>query len=308
MADQFEILNPIRILSATIRISRSLRSFWRRKKRKMEKLSLPEFLALTAAERTKYLGSPNIPPARPLFYIDSRAELDIPVTPVSIETGDLPFTVVIPSKIMSNLRASSAAVRRNAPGAKIVWIDDRDNQEDVYRMPKGMERICGIKPFVFARNCNLGIKAAGTDDVILLNDDAILETPGGFSILAKAMSDHPEYGVLAAVTNNNGNVNQCQRGRSGCWDEPRIAAFICVYIRRTTIERVGLLDEAFVGYGRDDDDYCLRVQRAGMKVGICGDCFVEHEKLPSSYRVVNPHVSLAENDLVFIRKHGIQPR
>jgi hypothetical protein len=29
----------------------------------------------------------------------------------------------------------------------------------------------GIKPFVFAQNCNLGIGAAGGDDVILVFDD-----------------------------------------------------------------------------------------------------------------------------------------
>ena len=33
----------------------------------------------------------------------------------------------------------------------------------------------GVKPFIFARNCNLGIRAAGSDDVVLLNDDALLE-------------------------------------------------------------------------------------------------------------------------------------
>ena len=42
-----------------------------------------------------------------------------------------------------------------------------------------------MKPFVFARNVNLGIEAAGDADVILMNDDATqLRTPYGFTFWA----------------------------------------------------------------------------------------------------------------------------
>jgi len=164
--------------------------------------------------------------------------------------------------------------------------------------------IRGIKPFVFARNVNIGICEAMNapvtidvtihdrveiiddprpDGVVLLNDDAILQTPGGFSLLAQSAKDNPEYGIIAAATNNVGNLNQRPQG-IGLREDPRMVCFIAVYIPRTTIEKVGLLDERFVGYGLDDDDYCLRVRRAGLKIGIHDGCYVDHGTLKSSYR------------------------
>ena len=63
-----------------------------------------------------------------------------------------------------------------------------------------------------------------------------------------------------------------------------MVCFVCVYIPRTTIERVGLLDERYVDYGSEDDDYCLSVRKAGLKIGIHDGCYVEHGKLPSTFR------------------------
>ena len=45
-----------------------------------------------------------------------------------------------------------------------------------------------------------------------------------------------------------------------------------------------MLDERFVDYGMDDDDYSLRVRNAGLKIGIFDGCFVDHGSLKSSYR------------------------
>lgn len=141
----------------------------------------------------------------------------------------------------------------------------------------------GIKPFIFARNINLGIQAAGDDDVIILNDDALVQTPGGFTLLQRAAEENPEYGIIAATCNNVGNQNQWPKG-VGLRDEPRMVCFVCVLIPRRTIDAVGLLDERFVDYGLDDDDYSLRVRKAGLKIGIHDGCYVDHGSLTSSYR------------------------
>ena len=49
---------------------------------------------------------------------------------------------------------------------------------------------------------------------------------------------------------------------------------VCVLIRREVIEKVGMLDERYAGYGYDDVDYCRRVFNAGYqfavtKNGVC---------------------------------------
>lgn len=191
------------------------------------------------------------------------------------------FTVVIPSKNASNLGLCSLSVFEHEPAARIIVVDD-GLPSDLF-LAKPAEFIPGLKPFVFARNCNIGIRAAGNDDVILLNDDALMKTPGGFTALAAVAAEHPEYGVISAVTNSAGNPGQFRKN-IGLREEARMVCFVCVYIPRTTIERVGLLDERYVDYGMDDDDYCFSVRAAGLKIGIFDGCFVDHLSLKSSFR------------------------
>jgi hypothetical protein len=50
------------------------------------------------------------------------------------------------------------------------------------------------------------------------------------------------------------------------------------------IDAVGLLDERFVDYGMDDDDYCLRVRYHGLRLAIYDGCYCDHGSLTSSYR------------------------
>ncbi len=192
------------------------------------------------------------------------------------------LSVIIPSRTYSNVSQCVRDVYSMDGGHRIFVIDDGLSTRWLCREPQP-EFIDGIKPFIFARAMNQGIVAAGADDLVLLNDDALLETPGGFTAMQRAAEEHPEYGVIAATCNNVGNRNQWPQGR-GLRDDPRMVCFVCVLIPRRTIELVGLLDERFGGYGMDDDDYCLRVRNAGLKIGIFDGCYVDHGSLKSTFR------------------------
>jgi GT2 family glycosyltransferase len=197
------------------------------------------------------------------------------------------YSVIIPSKTASNLVKCAAAVRRHEPTAQIVVIDDGIDWKEFYATPMPplllSAVIPGKKPFVFARNCNLGIQLCAGDDIVLLNDDAILETPYGFHDMQEARQERPEFGLISAVTNIVGNSAQRPQD-GGLREEPRTVAFVCVYIPRRTIDQVGLLDERFTAYGWEDNDYCRRVREAGLKIGIFDDCYVDHGSLRSTFR------------------------
>ena len=195
------------------------------------------------------------------------------------------LSVIIPSKTASNFLRSAGAVRRHEPERRIILVDDG---MDLSWMPRPDLMPCygikGVKPFIFARNVNIGIRFADPDDVVILNDDAQLESPEGFSLMQQAAEDHPEYGLIGAVTNNVGNPNQFRQAGAKLRFESRMVCFTCVLIPRRTIKRIGLLDEAYEGYGCEDDDYCLRVRRSGLWIGIHDGCYVDHRSLPSSFR------------------------
>ncbi len=206
--------------------------------------------------------------------------------------------IIIPSNNEDCLRACAAAVRAHEPFAQ-----SRDIVAVLDGIPFSNSAVAdhfdigGQYPFCFARNINIGIRAAirelDADGVILLNHDALLETPGGFSSLIASCT--PEYGLVSAAVRGaccNGAQDQnkweywASNKTNPALMEPTdlTVAFVAVYIPRRTLDAIGLLDETLTGYGYDDDLYCTQVRAAGLKVGVWHGCVVEHGSLPSSYR------------------------
>ena len=197
--------------------------------------------------------------------------------------------VVIPSARAENLISCVLSLRRcepSCPASSIIVVDDGAREVSEAMLP-AVTWVTGLHPFVFARNVNLGIVAADDADVLLLNDDAQMRTTGGLIGLSSHMRQHPEVGVCsAAVEGVVCNPRQHPMPGTALRDEPGRIAFVAVYIPRRVIDRVGLLDERFSGYGYDDFDYCRRVRRAGYTVAIWDGCIVDHSghSAQSTYR------------------------
>jgi GT2 family glycosyltransferase len=197
------------------------------------------------------------------------------------------FQVVIPSARARNLISCVQAVLANEPQmspSDVIVVDDGARAEAETALP-GVRWITGIKPFIFARNVNLGIRAAD-GDVFLLNDDARLVTPHGFSRLAARARCEAKLGLCsAAIHGIVGNRNQLARPGEGVRFEAAELAFVCVFLSLEVRKIVGMLDERFSGYGFEDNDYCRRVLATGLRLGIWDGCVVDHaEGLSSSFR------------------------
>lgn len=197
------------------------------------------------------------------------------------------FSVVILSGRAANLVPCVQSIATCEPAlspSAIVVVDDGAREQAESALPP-VTWVAGTRPFVFARNANHGIEAAA-DDVILMNDDARLVTPQGFTRLSEEVRRHPALGVCSAgVRGIVGNPRQLARPRPEFRIEPHGLAFVCVYLPRPVLQRLGPLDERFNGYGFEDNDYCTRVRAAGLQLGIWDGCVVDHSgALPSTYR------------------------
>jgi O-antigen biosynthesis protein len=221
------------------------------------------------------------------------------------------FSVVIPSARADNLVACVQALIEHDPGIapdRIVVVDDGARGEAEAQLP-AVRWVEGAKPFVFARNVNLGIAAAGRDDVIVLNDDAELASARGLSRMALIASAHALVGVCSAAIEGTVN-NPAQRpvpdARWLRYDLSSLA-FVCVWISRRTWELVGPFDERFIGYGCEDDDYCRRVRSAGLRLAILDRCVVRHVGVSTWRTRADWQAEFAVNRRLFADKWGAPP-
>jgi len=235
------------------------------------------------------------------------------------------YSVVICSRNIANLTACVRQLRAMSETCRVIVVWDGPIASfDSASAPGGPLDLCeGESPFIFARNCNIGIRAAGGDDVVLLNDDCLLRTPLGFASIRHQFQHHPEFGAICpSFTHGSvGTLNLVNRGRPSLAEEKIMLVFACVYIPRSTIDKVGLLDERFAvnaggpgprGYGLEDDDYSLRIRQAHMKLGVYDPVLCDH--LPESTRLKStfrhdpehPHDVRAHEEL-FTRIHGHWP-
>lgn len=144
----------------------------------------------------------------------------------------------------------------------------------------------------FAGGNNLGLACATGDYLVILNNDTVV-TRGWAWRLVNHLRNDPQIGIVGPSTNNIGNearvathystfdqmhieAESLTEAHLGHWFELDTVAFFCAMLPRSTYERCGPLCEDYgVGFF-EDDDYCRRVQEAGLTVACADDVFVHH--------------------------------
>jgi len=149
--------------------------------------------------------------------------------------------------------------------------------------------------FNFARAVNLGIRAAGNSDVVVLNND-IEATEGWLEKLISA-----GFGIAMARTGRRCCGNREAWGYGGVKETLNGLNMFCVYIPRRVIEIVGLLDERFCFYGGEDTDYSLRCMRHRIPLWITS-AYVEHRPTSS---FTEKDGTLKDTTVLFQKKWGL---
>jgi GT2 family glycosyltransferase len=219
----------------------------------------------------------------------------------------------------------------------VIDNGSRDGSADLVadRYP-GVRLIRNSDNLGFSKASNQGIRASAAEYVLLLNSDTVV-LPGSIDGVVGYLEAHPEAGIAGCkVLKPDGALDAaCRRSfptpanalyqrlgltklfpksrRFGAYylsylDPDKTASIDCLMgaymmIRRSVIDRIGLLDEDCFFYA-EDIDYCYRARQAGWEVVYYpGATIIHHRGASTAKNRIKATTYFHKSMLVFYRKH-----
>ncbi|MCE9581298.1 MAG: glycosyltransferase family 2 protein [Planctomycetes bacterium] len=232
------------------------------------------------------------------------------------------------------LEACLGSVRREAAGAELIVVDNGSSDGSAAMVREkfpGAALVANPSNRGFARAVNQGIDRAGRGVVVLLNPDATL-TAGALEELLRALESDPRIGIAGAqLLDDDGSrqhsfdnfpslATEClnkwllrtmfpgrfpdkHREFTEVTDVQSVIG-ACLAVRRSTIDRVGALDESYFVF-LEETDWCLRMHRAGMRVVHVPSARVVHLQGKSKARSpVLARIEYMRSLFLYFHKHS----
>jgi len=239
-----------------------------------------------------------------------------------------PVAIVIPHYGEATLTIQaieSIKATTNADKVHIIVSDDGSEADHLARL-KAIDGITVVESPVgntgFAANANRGISAAGDLDVVLLNSD-VIAMPRWLAYLqweAYRSADigiagpkllYPDGTIQSAGSHRNLGAPEwfdhryrfkpATHGPANVLGDVLAITGAALYLKRRTIETIGVFDEAF-GMAYEDVDLCLRCWEAGLRVLYAPRATLTH--LESKTRPTEPGPRELQAQRYFWEKWG----
>jgi GT2 family glycosyltransferase/uncharacterized coiled-coil protein SlyX len=209
--------------------------------------------------------------------------------------------VIVNYKVAELARQAVASILTDPdrPRLEIILVDNSEDEaeadklEEIARGEEGIELLVSPVNLGFAGGVNAGLTRAGGRFIALLNPDARV-APSWLAGPLRLLDASPDMGLVSPLTNRVGHYGGLrsidsedshtvmERGRkiaralNGLHLEMPLLGFFCVIGRREVFARTGPLDEQYQTGGFEDDDYCRRIRKHGLRLALALDSFVLH--------------------------------
>lgn len=226
--------------------------------------------------------------------------MDLSIVIVHFRTPELLF------QCLASLEADAAGLE-----IEIVVIDNdsRDGTPAALRARAPQVQVIENRENVgYARAVNQGLRATRGEFALVMNPDCEVR-PGALGAMVSFLRDHPEVAVAGPkILNPDGSLEYSARAFPDHltflfnryslltqlfpnnpfsrrylltdWDHATVRdvdwiSGACMCVRRSAIDRVGPMDEAFFMFN-EDVDWCRRMRQAGFGISYVPDAIVMH--------------------------------
>ncbi len=197
---------------------------------------------------------------------------------------------------------------------EVIFVDNASKDGTVKKLKKLVKKNPQFKIFKnktnlgFSAGCNVGIKKARNQFIVLLNPDTVV-TDGWLKKMLKGFDDKqvaavgPLSNYVAGYQNVKAYFNEdelrnlqtenvakvIEQKFDGEFVETKLLIGFCMMIKKDVLDELGLLDENLF-LGNDDLELSWRFRINGYKLLIAKDTFVFHEG-QKSFQTVEPKIT-----------------
>ena len=232
--------------------------------------------------------------------------------------------VIISYNLLDMTRGCIESIRKTtfADSREIIVVDNAsvDGSVEWLKKQRDIKLLCNSENRGFPAACNQGIGLAESDsDIFLLNNDTVM-TDNALFWLRMGLYEKEKVGSTGCVSNYVSNMQAVvENGKSEQFyldfakktnvpsENPYLAKVYLVgyalLIKRTVLNKTGVLDERFSPGNYEDNDICLRIGLAGYSNVLCRNSFIIHWGSQSFGREPQKYDNLlATNERKFFEK------
>ena len=189
------------------------------------------------------------------------------------------------------------SIRAYTNDYEIIVVDNGsvDGSVEWFKSQSDIRLICNKENLGFPKGCNQGMEIAKGSEILLLNSDTVV-TSRWLDQMRHALYSNDYIGAVSCVTSSCSNgqklsnlpydVNTLE-GLQEFADEynhlnPKkwllrtMLVGFCFLFKSFLYNKIGGLDERFSPGNYEDDDYSIRILKAGYKLLLCQDTFIHH--------------------------------
>lgn len=245
--------------------------------------------------------------------------------------------IILNKDLLSYTKMLIESIRRytEAGSYELIVVDNgsHDGSIEWLKEQPDVQLIANKENVGFPKGCNQGLEIAQGQEIMFLNNDVVVTT-NWLTNLRQALYSAPAVGAVGPVTNECSNLQKIDvpyvnekttysmermqdfaaeynKGNPKKWHKWMMLVGFCLLFKREVYEKIGGMDEAYSPGNYEDDDFCLRIRKAGYEILVCKDTFIHHfgnrtfavleEEWINAYKN-----QLLKNRAYFCQKWGLQ--